>query len=350
MSSIQKAKDIVTGYDGPPIRLMEVCGTHTHEIFRHGLRQLLPENIELVSGPGCPVCVTPVSYIDEAIYLALHKKNTICTFGDLLRVPGSSEAEAASLAAARSSGAKIQLVYTPLDAVTYAAAHPGEEVTFLSVGFETTTPGACLAVQEAQKLGLRNLSLLTANKTMPEAYERLAGTCDAYLYPGHVCTITGTKELEKLAERGISGVVAGFTAGELIIALAVLIKHLTERTPFFRNCYTRVVKPEGSPAARRLIAKLMEPCEAEWRGLGIISNSGLQLRPRYAEFDARSKYNLPAFTGQANPACRCGEILSGTCRPTDCPLYGKTCTPEHPIGACMVSREGTCSAYYSYNH
>ncbi len=343
-AQLQKARDLVTGYRGPKLRIMEVCGTHTHEIFRLGIRSLLPENIQLISGPGCPVCVTPTAYIDEAIWLALERGVTICTFGDLVRVPGSQE----SLADARSQGAHVQVVYTPLDAETYAVEHPDEQVTFLAVGFETTTPGACLAVRRAQAAGLKNFSLLTANKTMPAAYHAMAGSCDAYLYPGHVCAIAGTSVPESLVAEGISGVVTGFTASEILTALATIIKKSATGQPFFANCYPRVVKAEGSPAAQQLVNSMMQPCDTEWRGLGIIPASGLELRPEFAAFDARVKFAIPKQSGQQNPACRCGDILRGACTPPDCPLFGKICTPETPVGACMVSHEGACSAWYQY--
>ena len=343
-TAIERARAIITGYRGPKIRIMEVCGTHTHEIFRLGIRSLLPENVELISGPGCPVCVTPVSYIDEAIFLAEERHATICTFGDLVRVPGT----AGSLAEARSRGARVQVVYTPLDAVAYAKEHPGEEVVFLSVGFETTTPAACLALKRAEAQGLANFSLLTANKTMPAAYEAMASHTDAYLYPGHVCAITGTSLPEALTQQGISGVVAGFTASELLAALAVILERSRTGETFFANCYPRVVRPEGNPAARALVETYMEPCDATWRGLGTLKASGLKIRPAFALRDARVRFSLPSMSGRENLACHCGAILQGLERPVDCPLYGRACTPDHPIGACMVSREGACSAYYLY--
>ena len=343
-TAIEKARAIITGYRGPKIRIMEVCGTHTHEIFRLGIRSLLPENVELISGPGCPVCVTPVSYIDEAIFLAEERHATICTFGDLVRVPGT----AGSLAEARSRGARVQVVYTPLDAVAYAKEHPGEEVVFLSVGFETTTPAACLALKRAEAQGLANFSLLTANKTMPAAYEAMASHTDAYLYPGHVCAITGTSLPEALTQQGISGVVAGFTASELLAALAVILERSRTGKTFFANCYPRVVRPEGNPAARALVAQFMEPCDAAWRGLGVLEASGLQLRAAFAARDARVRFSIPEIAGRERPACHCGAILQGLEKPTDCPLYSTACTPDHPVGACMVSREGACSAYYLY--
>ena len=337
------AREIVTSYRGPRLRIMEVCGTHTHEIFRLGLRALLPPGIELISGPGCPVCVTPVSFLDEACYLARECGVTLCTFGDILRVPGT----AGSLADARSQGVRVEIVYTPLDAVTYAAAHPAEEVVFLSVGFETTTPASALAIKKAAAQALTNFSLLAANKTMDAAYLAMRDSSDAYLYPGHVCAITGARVPRALTSRGISGVVAGFTASELLTALAVILRR-SSAAPFFVNCYPRVVTEEGSPAARQLLETYFTPVDAEWRGLGVLPQSGLVPAPAYAEFDARRRYTIPPQEGRTNPACRCGDILRGACTPADCPLYGKTCTPEHPVGACMVSREGTCAAWYQY--
>jgi hydrogenase expression/formation protein HypD len=338
------AKDIITSYRGPKLRIMEVCGTHTHEIFRLGIRAILPESIELISGPGCPVCVTPVGFIDEAVWLAEEKHVTVCTFGDLVRVPGTNT----SLAGARADGAKIQVVYSPIDAAEYAKEHTDEQVVFLSVGFETTTPASCLAVKTAKEAGLTNFSLLVANKTMPAAYHALKDSVDVYLYPGHVNAITGTALCESLVDEGISGVVAGFTAKELMTALAAAVKKSEEGRPFFVNAYPRVVTKEGSVEAQRLVAECMETCDAEWRGLGVIPDSGMKLRDLYRDYDARIKFGIPAMEGRANPACRCGEVLQGKCKSTDCPLFGTACTPQHPVGACMVSGEGACSAYYSY--
>lgn len=338
------AKEIIESYNGEKIRIMEVCGTHTHEIFRLGIRKILPPQIELISGPGCPVCVTPVGYIDEAVMLALEKNAVICTFGDLIRVPGTKM----SLADARSQGAKIQIVYTPLDAVELAKKNPENQYVFLAVGFETTTPAACLAVKKAKEEGLTNFSLLVANKTMPNAYEALKGSADAFLYPGHVNAITGTKLCENLTKEGISGVVAGFTAKELLTALAVIIRRSEEGKPFFVNCYPRVVKEEGNKPAIQLMEEVMEPCDSEWRGLGVIPSSGQKLKETYKDYDARYKFDLPEIKGKSNPACRCGDVLQGKCKPSDCKVFGKVCTPQHPVGACMVSNEGACSAYYQY--
>ena len=369
---IARARSIIDHYDGRPIRIMEVCGTHTHEIFRLGIRQILPPSIRSISGPGCPVCVTPVDFIDEAVSLAMDYGVTICTFGDLVRVPGSFGTPAAaenkaaaesgkegpgpanrtskigSLAAARAAGARIQVVYAPQDAVAYAREHPQEQVVFLSVGFETTTPSTCLAVKEAQSEAIKNFSILTANKTMPSAYAAMKDSTDAFLYPGHVHAITGTGICQELAEKGTSGVVAGFTAKELMTALAVIVKKTEEGKPYFENCYPRVVRSEGSPAAQRLVEEMMEPCDARWRGIGVLPDSGVKLRPEFADFDARIRFSLPSMEGRENPACRCGEVLQGKCLPSDCKVFGKGCTPEHPIGACMVSGEGACSAFYLY--
>ena len=343
--SIEEAREIIQGYKGPKIRIMEVCGTHTHEIFKHGIRSLLPENIELISGPGCPVCVTQVGFIDEAVMLATDYHVQVCTFGDLIRVPGTEK----SLADIRREGADVKMVYSPLDAVALAAQHPEKEVVFLAVGFETTTPVACLAVKHAMAQGVKNFSVLTANKTMPNAYQALKTSADAFLFPGHVNTITGESVCRDLMEKdGVSGVIAGFTAEELLDALATIVVRIQEGKPFFENCYMRVAKPEGNPKAMAVIDEVMEPCDTQWRGLGIIPGSGLKLREKYAAYDARRKFNLPKIEGKPNPACRCGEVLQGKCKPSDCKVFGKGCTPQHPIGACMVSNEGACSAYFQY--
>lgn len=342
--TIEKAKSTITGYNGKKLRIMEVCGTHTHEMFRLGIRGLLPESIDLISGPGCPVCVTPVGYIDEAVMLALEKNAVICTFGDLIRVPGTEM----SLAGARSRGGDIRPVYSPLDAVEMAKSEPDRQIVFLAVGFETTTPSACIAVKKARKLGLENFSILAANKTMPNAYKALMNSVDAYLYPGHVNAITGTAVCEDMKNLGVSGVVAGFTASELITAIAVIIEKSKTGEPFFVNCYPRVVTAEGNIPAQKLMAEVMKPCDSEWRGLGVIPMSGMKLRDEYSELDARIKFDLPKISGKANPACRCGDVLQGKCKPSDCKVFGKVCTPQHPVGACMVSTEGACSAYYQY--
>lgn len=253
-----------------------------------------------------------------------------------------------SLAGARAKGAKIHIVYSPADAEKYAVEHPEEQVVFLSVGFETTTPAGCLSVKQAKKDGIQNYSLLVANKTMPGAYAALKGSADVFLYPGHVNAITGTELCESLVQEGVSGVVAGFTAKELLTALAVSLVKYQEGKPFFVNCYPRVVTREGSREAQALVAELMESCDSEWRGLGVIPDSGLQLKEEWQDYDARKKYQMPKIEGKPNPACRCGDVLQGKCKPSDCKVFAKGCTPQHPIGACMVSNEGACSAFYMY--
>lgn len=345
MNNIERAKNILASYNGKLLRVMEVCGTHTHEIFRQGIRDVLDTNIRLISGPGCPVCVTGGSFIDAACHLAASVGITVCTFGDLLRVPGSK----GNLDDVRSKGGAVHVVYTPLDAVAYAKEHSDEQVVFLSVGFETTTPSSCLAVRHAQNLGLKNFSLLTANKTMDEAYKNLAGSADAFLYPGHVCAITGTQKLSELAQRqGISGAVAGFKAEEILLALVMIVQKTAAGQPFFVNCYPRVVTEKGNIAAQKLLAEYMEPCDSLWRGLGNLPGSGLRLRSMYRDYDAKIKFALPDFADGMPHGCRCGDVLKGNIEPQECRLFGAACNPLHPIGACMVSQEGTCAAYYKY--
>jgi hydrogenase expression/formation protein HypD len=333
-------------YDGRQLRIMEVCGTHTHENYRLGIRSLMPENIRLIAGPGCPVCVTPAGFVDKAIYLASLQNFIICSFGDLIRVPGSGSG--GSLAQARARGADIRICYSPLDAVNVAAENPHSQVVFLAVGFETTTPAACLAVKKAKSLGLGNFSLLCACKTMENAYYLLRDSADAFLYPGHVSAITGMGVYKKLMLTGISGAVAGFEAGELLTALNVIIEKSKAGRPYAVNCYTRVVTDEGNTQARALTAEIMEPCAAQWRGLGTIEDSGLILREKYKNFDAEARYNPPETYSDENKGCRCGEVLRGGIAPPECPLFGAACTPENPVGACMVSGEGACAAHYKY--
>ena len=341
---MKTAREIIESYKGRPLRIMEVCGTHTHEIFRLGIRSLLSENIELVSGPGCPVCVTPPGFIDSAVTLATEHKAIIATFGDLIRVPGSTQ----SLASVRKHNALINAVYSPLDALDIARNNPDKEVVFLAVGFETTTPSACIAVKKAKEENLKNFSILTANKTMPQAYKALQCSADAFLYPGHVHAIIGTQLCEELTGCGVSGVVAGFTAEALVKAISMIVEHSADDKPFFANAYSSIVKREGNIAAQKLVAEMMEPCDCVWRGLGEIKGSGMQLKAEFAQFDAVKKFSLQPNDGKVNPACRCGEVLRGICKPCDCPLFGKVCDPLNPVGACMVSGEGACSAFYQY--
>ncbi len=337
-------RSYLENYDGPEVRIMEVCGTHTHEIFRQGIRNFLSPKINLISGPGCPVCVTPASYIDEAVYLALEKGCTITTFGDLVRVPGNVK----SLQQARAEGGKVKVVYSPIDAEKYAKDHPEEQVVFLSVGFETTTPSDVISVQNAIKDKINNFALLTANKTMPGAYEAMASSTDAYLYPGHVHAIIGTQLCKDMAAKGVSGTIAGFTGEELLTALGITVMKLAEGKPFFVNAYPRVVTDEGSPVACAIVDKYLQPCDAEWRGIGMIPDSGVELKDEYADYDARKKHLIPKMEYEKKTGCRCGNVLQGQIKPNQCPLFGKVCNPDHPVGACMVSDEGACSAFYMY--
>jgi hydrogenase expression/formation protein HypD len=333
----------IRNYSGRQLRIMEVCGTHTHENFRLGIRSMLPENIRLIAGPGCPVCVTSAAYIDEAIFLA-SRGLTVCSFGDLLRVRGSG----GTLSEARANGCRIKIVYSPLDALDYAKKNPHEQVVFLSVGFETTTPISCLAAKKAVQQGLDNFSILTANKTMTNAYYKLAGSADAFLYPGHVSAITGTGIYKMLLQRGISGVAAGFSAIELLMAINAIIYKSQNDEPYFVNCYKSVVAEDGNPRACAIVDEMMESCDAQWRGLGIIEGSGMKLRDEYSSVDARLKFCVPEFKQSEPAGCRCGDVLRGLIEPPDCPLFGKSCLPENPSGACMVSSEGACAAYYKY--
>ena len=344
ITDTSELRSYLENYDGPEVRIMEVCGTHTHEIFRQGIRNFLSPKINLISGPGCPVCVTPASYIDEAVFLALEKGCTITTFGDLVRVPGNVK----SLQQARAEGGKVKVVYSPIDAEKYAKDHPEEQVVFLSVGFETTTPSDVISVQNAIKDKINNFALLTANKTMPGAYEAMASSTDAYLYPGHVHAIIGTQLCKDMAAKGVSGTVAGFTGEELLTALGITVMKLAEGKPFFVNAYPRVVKDEGSPAACAIVDKYLQPCDAEWRGIGMIPNSGVELKDEYADYDARKKHSIPKMEYEKKTGCKCGNVLQGQIKPNQCPLFGKVCNPDHPVGACMVSDEGACSAFYMY--
>ena len=341
---IKLASERLKNYKGKKIRIMEVCGTHTHEIMRLGIRKLLSDDIDLISGPGCPVCVTEETFIEKAIRLSREKNCTILSFGDLLRVPGIRE----SLLDVRAQGAKVDTVYCAMDSVKYALDHPSEDVVFLSIGFETTIPGNLMAVKKAKELGISNYSVLSAMKTMPGAYRLMADSTDAFLYPGHVCAITGTKELQELYQKGVSGVVSGFSPEELLSSILYCVDQLSKGKTFFKNLYPRVVTDEGSEEAKRLISEMTVEVDSKWRGIGVIKNSGLALSDEFSSFDAEKKYDIPSFEEERKSSCRCGEVLTGAIRPTECPLFGKACTPEKPVGACMVSSEGACSAYYEY--
>ncbi len=326
---------------------MEVCGTHTHAIGRGGLRSLLPENVELVSGPGCPVCVTAQRDIERMILLA-DLPVTVCTFGDMIRVPGLHS----TLEQRRSAGADVRVVYSPLNALTLAMDNPDRDVAFLSVGFETTTPGVAAVLLQARALELKNFSVYTANKLVVPAMEAvLAGgsLLDGFLTPGHVSVILGIEAYENLAQQyRIPCVAAGFDPLDVIEAVAQLLDCLVENRCGSFVQYTRAVRPGGNARAREVMFSVFEPCDAEWRGLGTIPGSGLGLRAGFEAFDAAKRYALPEVDAPDPPGCRCGEVLKGYIQAPQCPLFGKVCTPRHPLGPCMVSSEGACAARYKY--
>jgi hydrogenase expression/formation protein HypD len=330
------------------MRIMEVCGTHTMEIGRLGIRQLLPQNIELISGPGCPVCVTPASYFDELVQLALEKNVRIATFGDLFRVPGSRT----SMAQAKATGAVIDIVTSPLAAISIAEKNPEQEIVFTAVGFETTAPSTAAAVREAASQRCANLSFFVAHRLVPPALEALVSEPElrisAFLLPGHVSAIIGENAYGLLARRRIPGVIAGFEPLDILAGILAILDMLSEKRPSVMNMYPRVARKEGNIAAQRLMAEIFEPCDAFWRGIGRLPASGLRLRTRYAAFDAAHKFGLTVDKDDMPMGCSCGEVLKGLLRPDGCRLFGKSCTPDNPVGPCMVSSEGSCAAYFKY--
>ncbi len=343
----ERAIDFIKNYKDKEIRMMEVCGTHTHEIFKLGIRDILPDNIKLISGPGCPVCVSDTTFIDQALFLGNEKNVTLGTFGDLVKVPGTKE----NLADLRAKGSKVNVFYSPLDAVEYAKNNPKEDVVFLAVGFETTTPSYCIAIQKAMQDNVKNFSILNACKTMPKAYEFIKDNTDIYIYPGHVHAIIGTKLCKEMADKNISGIITGFTLGEILSAFVNAIKLYDNKEKdkgFYKNCYTRVVTESGLINAQKMVDEMMIPSLAKWRGLGEIEDSGMDLREKYRDFDAKYKYDIPDMDSKNNKMCKCSDVLKGEIEPKSCPLFGQSCTPSHPIGSCMVSSEGACSAWYLY--
>ena len=335
---------------GRRIRIMEVCGTHTVAIFRAGLRQVLPEGIELVSGPGCPVCVTADDYIDAAIAYAGMEDVIITTFGDMLKVPGTRS----SLAEAQTQGADVRIVYSPLDALAIAADNPAKQVVFLAVGFETTAPTEAAAVLAAQAQSLRNFFLLSAQKLVPPVMRALLHGgethVDGFLLPGHVSVVTGTEGFDFLArDYSVPGVVGGFQPLEILRAVDLLVRQIAAGEARIENAYESVVRREGNPAARAAVARVYEPAAVRWRGLGTIPASGLSMREEYAQYDfARVRPLSVEVQGDGRHGCRCGEVLRGAIVPRDCALFGRACVPEHAVGPCMVSVEGTCAAWYKY--
>jgi hydrogenase expression/formation protein HypD len=332
-----------------PMRLMEVCGTHTVSIFRHGIRPLLPKTVTLLSGPGCPVCVTATEEIDRAIKLARSPEVMITTFGDLIRVPGSSS----SLQKERAEGADVRLVYSTFDALTLAREHPEKKVVFLAIGFETTAPTVAAAVQEAGRLGLKNFYILSAHKLLPPALEALLGSGElnlqGFLYPGHVTTIIGTAAYETVARRyKIPGVVCGFEPVDILESIFLLVRQIEQGRAEVEIQYKRGAAAQGNPKALAVLQEVFRPCEATWRGLGPIPESGLTLRQAYRSWAAEDHFDLQVPLAQEPPGCDCGAVLRGLKMPPECRLFRKTCRPENPIGPCMVSTEGTCAAYYKY--
>jgi hydrogenase expression/formation protein HypD len=328
---------------------MEVCGTHTVNIARSGLKQLLPPQIQLLSGPGCPVCVTAQGEIDAAIALARMPGVKLLTFGDMIRVPGSES----SLQMEQAGGRDIRILYSPHDALRIARENPERQVVFLAVGFETTMPLVAAIVQSAAQQRITNLSFFLMAKLLPPALRSLckqdATRIDGFLLPGHVTAILGMEPFQFLAtDFGRPGVVAGFMPEEILLALAILVRRIGAGEIGIENAYRTVVRPEGNRTAKALLMEVFQPTDATWRGLGLIPDSGLAFRSSYAEFDARNRFSLGEFVSEDPAGCLCGEILRGRNFAKDCPLFDRTCTPETPIGPCMVSSEGSCAAAYRY--
>ncbi len=329
--------------------LMEVCGTHTVAIARNGIRDLMPEGLRLASGPGCPVCVTCNRDIDTVIALARIPNVTITTFGDMTRVPGSTS----SLLAEQAAGRSVEIVYSPLDALAFAKAHPEREVVFVGVGFETTTPLVAMAIKRAKTMGLSNFTVFAAHKNMPGALELLVGDptleLDALILPGHVSTIIGAEPYRFLAEKyGIPGVITGFEPVDVLQGIAMLVRQLHEGRAEIEIAYARGVMPEGNPVALAAIDEVFETCTATWRGLGDIPGSGYRIRDEFANFDAVRRFEPDVEPTRDPKGCRCGDVLRARIAPNECPLFRTVCTPENPVGPCMVSSEGSCAAYYRY--
>ena len=329
--------------------LMEVCGTHPVAIARNGLRAMMPAGIRLASGPGCPVCVTSNHDIDKVIALARVPGVTIATFGDMTRVPGSSS----SLLAEQAAGRDVRIVYSPLDALALAAEDPARQVVFVGVGFETTTPLIAMAIKRAHAEGLGNFSVYAAHKSMPGALEAIINDpqlkLDALILPGHVSTIIGAEPYRFLAEKyGIPGVITGFEPVDVLQGIAMIMRQLHEGRAEIEIAYARGVMPEGNPVALAAIDEVFETCPATWRGLGEIPGSGYRIREEYAAFDALRRFEPAIEPTIEHKGCRCGDVLRGIMAPDKCPLFRTACTPENPIGPCMVSSEGSCAAYYRY--
>ena len=327
---------------GGKLRFMEVCGTHTMSVYRHGLKKLLPANVELISGPGCPVCVTPAPLLGKALSIAREPGVIMASFGDMLRVPLAGE----SLLKARGSGCDVRLVTSPLDALTIAAANPGKQVVFFAVGFETTAPLSAATVQEAAKRGLNNFFVLSAHRLMPPALNQLLAAnprIDGLLLPGHVAAVSGAEYFAFVPrELGLPAVVAGFEAADIMRALTALARQKAAGECRLENAYPRAVRPGPNPTAWSIMEQVFTPADAHWRGLGAIADSGLALNSVYTAYDALNRFPVAEAKIEENPSCRCGEVLRGELNPAQCPLFATACNPKTPQGACMVSSEGAC--------
>lgn len=332
-----------------PWTIMEVCGGQTHTLVRSGIDRQLPPGLRLVHGPGCPVCVTPLEMIDRALAIAARKEVTFCSFGDMLRVPGS----AADLQQVRAAGGDVRTVYAPLDAVRLAQALPSRQVVFFAVGFETTAPATAIAVHEAKRLGLRNFSLLTAHVAVPPAMEAIleapGNRVQGFLAAGHVCTVVGYEAYLPLAARHrVPIVVTGFEPLDLLEGILMVVRQLEASRHEVENQYARSVRREGNRAAQALVAEVYEACDRAWRGLGVLPKSGLRLRPAYRGFDAEFRFAFDGAFAEEPKECRSGEVLRGLLSPAECEAFGSLCTPDRPLGAPMVSSEGACAAYWKY--
>jgi hydrogenase expression/formation protein HypD len=334
-----------------PWSIMEVCGGQTHGLVKNGILQLLPEEIRMIHGPGCPVCVTPLHLIDKAVHLALEKGVILCSFGDMLRVPGSQM----SLLEAKAKGADVRVLYSPLEAVKLAKAHPDREVVFFAVGFETTAPANALSVIHAQREGLRNYSILASHVLVPPAIaavmEDEETQIQGFLAAGHVCTIMGIEEYYPLVETYKAPVVVtGFEPVDLMQGILMTVRQLEAGEHRLENQYSRMVRPEGNPEARAVIARVFEVVDREWRGIGTIPRSGYEVREAFGAWDASRKFDVRIAHAEENKACIAGQVLKGLKKPHECPMFGKGCTPQTPLGAPMVSSEGACAAYYHFSN
>ena len=332
-----------------PMTFMEICGTHTMAIYQYGIRSLLPREVRLISGPGCPVCVTPNGYMDKAVAYSRLPGTIIATFGDMVRVPGSSS----SLMEERAKGADVRIVYSPLDAVALAARNPGKRVIFLGVGFETTAPTIAGSILAAHAQGVENYFVLAAHKTIPIPMQVLSADpelqIDGYICPAHVSAIIGANAYRFLAsEQHVPCVVTGFEPADVMQGVEMLVRQVVEGRSEVEIEYSRAVKWEGNRKAQEVLAEVFIPYDAEWRGIGVIPGSGLEINAKYAAFDAEKVIPVEVEELREHKGCMCGEILKGKVTPFECPLFAGDCTPESPVGACMVSSEGTCAAAYKY--